>query len=392
MTTSTQPIFTLYVVWHPDYSYGGKIAELLRERFASVRHRDFAGDGGLSVIFRSTAPPGGQIPLPVDWDEAETTAVVVLADSMLAGDPARLDYVRELARNAQGKGLSANLFPVAMESAALGLGFEEQALLWDRWEGSDAEREHRLVSNLIHEFSRMLRHRLALLRRPPEAVEASLEDYLQKIRVFISHSKHDDDGETVARSIRDWLHDYGPLSSFFDVADIPPGTSFRDVLLHGIETSAVLALHTDSYSSREWCRREVIEAKRRHVPLVVVDCLREGDRRSIPYMGNAPIVRMNPGKRNRLGAVIECLLEEVFRTYLWRCRVERFREKHPCVLFTARPPELIALAALPAPENGDFTAIVHPDPRLGTDEARLFEAIAPNMRVRTLTEWLEGLQ
>lgn len=391
MATSTQPIFTLYVVWHPDYAYGGKIAELLRERFGGGRHRDFAGDRGLSVIFRNAAPPGGQIPLPVDWDEAETTAVVVLAESTLTGDSAWSDYVRELARNAQEKGLPANLFPVAMESAALGLGFEEQALRWDRWKGSDAEREHRLVSNLTHEFSRMLRHRLALLRRS-EAVETSLEDYLQKIRVFISHSKHDDDGETAARSIRDWLHDYGPLSSFFDVADIPPGTSFRDVLLHGIQTSAVVALHTDSYSSREWCRREIIEAKRRAAPLIVVDCLREGDRRSIPYMGNAPIVRMNPGERNRRGAVIECLLEEVFRTYLWRCRVERFREKHPCVLFTARPPELIALAALPDSGNVDFAAIVHPEPRLGADEALLFETVAPNVRLWTLNEWLDGLQ
>ena len=153
-----------------------------------------------------------------------------------------------------------------------------------------------------------------------------------------------------------------------------------------------MALHTDSYSSREWCRREIIEAKRRAAPLIVVDCLREGDRRSIPYMGNAPIVRMNPGERNRLGAVIECLLEEVFRTYLWRCRVERFREKHPGVLFTARPPELIALAALPASKNETDPAIVYPEPPLGTDEARLFETVAPKVRVWTLTEWLEGLQ
>ena len=390
METSTSPLFVLYVVWHPDYANGGKIAELLRERFGGARHRDFAGDRRLSVIFRSAAPPDERIPLSVDWDEAEITAAVVLAESALTGDSAWLDYVRELAWNAQTRGSSACLFPIAMELEWHALQLEEQALRWDRWEGSDAEREQRLVNNLTHEFSRMLRHRLALLRR--EATEKSLEDYLQKIRVFISHSKHDSDGEPIARSIRDWLHKYGPLSSFLDVHDLPPGVPFQEPLLHRIETSVVLALHTDSYSSREWCRREVIEAKRRHVPLVVVDCLRKGDRRSIPYMGNTPIVRMDTDERNGTGAIIECLLEEVFRTYLWRCRVEQFREKHPGVLFTARPPELIALAALPAPKNETGPAIVYPDPPLGADEARLFKDVAPNVRLWTLIEWLDGLQ
>ena len=68
-----------------------------------------------------------------------------------------------------------------------------------------------------------------------------------------------------------WLHAHSPLDSFFDVYDIPPGLSFGEVLLHQIGAGAVLAVHTDSYSSREWCRREVIEAKRRMVPMIVVD-------------------------------------------------------------------------------------------------------------------------
>ena len=234
-------------------------------------------------------------------------------------------------------------------------------------------------------FIRMLRHRL----RGPEAAEASLADYLEKIQVFISHSKHDDDGEPVARSIRDWLHEHSALSSFFDVHDIPAGLSFREVLLHQIETSAVVALYTDSYSSREWCRREVVEAKRRHVPMIVVDCLRDVDQRSIPYMGNVPVVRMGADQQDRIRTVIGCLLDEVFRTCLWRCRVEPFREAYSNVLFTARPPELISLATLPAHENKAGSAIVYPEPPLGTDEARLFSEIAPNVRTLTLTEWME---
>ncbi len=388
MEATTRPLFALYVVWHPSYANGGKIADLLRTHFSGDRHRNIAGDFGVSVIYRSEPAPGEIAPLPVDLDEAKTTAVAVLIDSSLAGDAAWSNYVRGLARNAQEKGLSARLFPIAMDSAGLDLQLEEQALLWHRWEGSNTEREQRLIVDLTHEFSRMLRHRLDLLRRPEEA-EAPLAGYLKKIQVFISHSKHDNEGEPVARSIRDWLHAHSTLSSFFDIHDIPAGLPFGDVLLHQIETSAVVALHTDSYSSREWCCREVIEAKRRHVPMVIVDCLRDIDRRGVPYMGNVPIVRMSPNRDDRIRIVVGCLLDEVFRAYIWRCRVERFRESHPDVLFTARPPELLSLAVLPTHPSEAGSAIVHPEPPLSADEARLFLEIAPDVRTLTLTKWLE---
>ena len=339
----------------------------------------------MSVIYRRETAPGELVPLSIDWDEAETTAVVVLMDSALARNQEWSNYVGELSRNAQTRGLSAQLFPVLMEPGGRDLPLELQALRWDRWEGSTVDREHRLVCDLTCEFIRMLRHRL----RGAQEAETSLTDYLEKIKVFISHSKHDDDGESVARKVRDWLHEHSGLSSFFDVHDIPAGLSFREVLLHEIEASALVALHTDSYSSREWCRREIVESKRRHVPMIVVDCLHDIDQRSIPYMGNVPVVRMGADQEDRIRRVIGCLLDEVLRTYLWHCRVEPFRATYSNVLFTARPPELISLATLPGQQSKTGSTIVYPEPPLGTDEARLFSEIAPNVRTLTLTEWME---
>lgn len=392
METTTRPFFALYVVWHPSNASGDKVATLLHQKFGRDIYQNVAGDLGLSVIYRSEAVHGESVPLPIDWDEAEITAVVVLVDSALDSDQAWSNYVQELSQNAKAKGrLLTRLFPVVMETGDRELQFEEQALRWDNWESSNAEPERRLVCDLTNEFSRMLRYRLDLFRRP-EVAEEPFPEYLKKFQVFISHSKHDDDGESVARSSRDWLHQNSVLSSFFDVYDIPPGSSFREVILHQIDTSAVVALHTDSYSSREWCRREVIEAKRRHVPMIVVDCLRDIDPRSIPYMGNVPIVRMSPDQRYRIGVVTECLLDEVFRTYLWCCRVEPFRARYPNVLFTARPPELILLATLPDRQSKTDSTIVYPEPLLGTDEARLFSEIAPNVRTLTLTKWMEENQ
>ena len=384
----TRPLFALYVMWHPSYPGGRMIADRLRTHFGSDLHMAIGEWRGVSVLERSAPVPGACTPLPIDWDGAEFTAVVVLTEATLVDDHSWVGYVRDTARTAHERGLPAGLFPVVMDRRGLEVAFEQQALRWDRWGMSDADRILRLTSDLTHEFCRMLRHRLDMLRGVGGG-EAALERYVEKIRVFISHSKHDGDGESVGRSIRDWIHTHSPLDSFFDVYDIPPGLSFGDVLLHQIGAGAVVAVHTDSYSSREWCRREIIEAKRRQVPIVVVDCVRDVDPRGMAYLGNAPVIRMEPARTDRIATVAGWLLDEVFRTWLWLCRVGRYLMDSPGVVFTARPPELIALAALPPHDGESAPTIVYPEPLLSADDERLFREVAPGVRVRTLTDWLE---
>ena len=388
MDMTTDPMFTLYVVWHPSYGEGQQIAELLRTHFGRDLYRGVGEERAVSVLERSQPVPGTLTPLPIDWDDTELTAVVVLAETSLIEDREWAEYVRAIAETARGRGLPAGFFPVTMDRRGLDLGVIQQSLRWDRWDASDVDPARRLISDLTHEFCRMLRHRLDQLRATGGGDDA-LGRYLDKIRVFISHSKHDGDGESVGSSIRDWIHTHSPLDSFFDVYDIPPGLSFGDVLLHEIGAGALLAVHTDSYSSREWCRREIIEAKRRLVPMIVVDCVRDADPRAMPYLGNVPIVRMDPDSTHRIGAVAGGLLDEVFRSWLWLCRIGPYIANSPGVLFTPRPPELIALAAVPSCGEDSVQAIVYPEPLMAADDERLFREIAPGVRVQTLTDWLE---
>ena len=388
MEITTHPLFALYVMWHPSYPGGRQIADQLRTHFGRDLYRAVEEERGVSVLERSESVPDSPTPLPIDWDDAEFTAVVVLAESTLIDDREWADHVRSIAQTAHRRGIPAGFFPVTMDRRGLELGVDQQALRWDSWDAPDAERIRRLTSDLTHEFCRMLRHRLDRLWATGTE-EMALERYLEKIRVFISHSKHDGDGELLGRSIRDWIHAHSPLDSFFDVYDIPPGLSFGEVLLRQIGAGAVLAVHSDSYSSREWCRREVIEAKRRMVPMVVVDCLQDIDPRAMAYLGNVPVVRMEPRRTDRIGTVASCLLDEVFRSWLWLCRIGPYLADSPGVLFTARPPELIALAAVPPGGEESAPTIVYPEPLLSADEERLFRVIAPGVRVQTLTEWLE---
>lgn len=387
MADPTRPFLVMYVVWHPKFDAGLTLAEALREHFRRKLYENVAGGTGLNVVFRYAAAHGSNVPLSIDLDESDTTAIIVLADTELAGDQDWKDYVTGLASAAESAGLSVRLFPIAIDRA--GLFLEEQALRWDQWAGTPPERRQRLINELTYEFCRMLRHFLEHLRHPAEG-EAALERYLQKVQIFLSHSKHDRDGDRIARIIRDKLHGGHGLASFFDVHDIPAGLRFHRVLLKQVQQSAVISIHTDSYSSREWCRREIIEAKRCNVPLVVANCIGDRDERGFPYLGNVPIVRMDPEAVDRIDAVIGRLLDEVLKDFLWKCKVVKYGTENQEVTFVPRPPELISLAALPPIHEVPEPTIVYPDPPLSAEEERLFELIAPHVRLRSFTEWLAG--
>ena len=162
------------------------------------------------------------------------------------------------------------------------------------------------------------------------------------------------------------------------------------VLDDSIQDSAVVSIYTDSYSSREWCRHEVLEAKRMNVPMLMVDCLQTVDERSFPYLGNVPVVRMDPSRAciAEIGQIMGRLLDEVFKGFLWRCRIEGLRKSHPEAHYIAHPPELISVAGLPARVREGERSIVYPDPPLGEEEVQLFAEVAHDVRLHSLGEWL----
>jgi TIR domain len=388
MSDPTRPFLVVYVLWHPEYAAGAGIAEALREHFRRKLFENVAGGTGLSVIFRSAAIPGNDAPPPIDLDDAETTAAIILADSHLVEDPGWVLYVHNLVEQTEVRGLGTRVFPVSIEARALDISIAEQVLRWDLWPGDDYQRRSRLISELAYELCRMLRHHLEHLKRPTEE-EAALTQYLKKVQIFLSHSKHDDDGDRIARAIRERLQAGHGLASFFDVHDIPSGLRFNKVLLLQVKLSAVVAVHTDSYSSREWCRQEIIEAKRWNVPLVVANCLTDLDERGFPYMGNVPIVRMNPRTADRIDVIIARLLDEVLKDFLWRCRVELARAlAEHSIVFMPRPPELISLTNVLKQSGRSASLIIYPDPPLSESEAQLFAEVAPRVRLQTMNRWL----
>jgi hypothetical protein len=389
MPQPTRPFIVIQIVWRPGCDVAGRLAEALYDHYRRDHISNVAGGTGLSVMYRFAPMPGARTPMEIDFTEAETTAVVVLMDETFASDPDYTGYARDLTERALAAGLGARVFPVALERSALrAVSHDLEAIRWDEWTVTPPEeRQRKLTAALTYEFCRMLRHYLALLTHPAQPAEA-LTRYLEKVRIFLSHSKHDAHGQTIAHAIRDSIHQETGLASFFDVLDIPAGLPFTEVLLHYVRVSAVVAIHTDSYSSREWCRREIIESKRANTPLVVANCITDIEERGFPYLGNVPVVRMEPDALHRIQFIIGRLLDETFKDFLWRCRIEVARRDGATgVVFLPRPPELISLVSVDARDE----TVVYPDPPIGMEEASLFQKVAPTLRLQSFTEWIAGL-
>jgi len=380
---------TIYIAWHPNFDQGAALARTLYEHYRRNLYENVAGGTGIPVFYRFEPPVGSSTPIDIDLDGSEASAIVILVDEHWAKDPEWVKWAHMLSEQTDAAGLRARLFPVAIDKAAIGVELPEQAIRWDKWAAQPHQNKHRrLLTSLSYQFCRMLRFYLEHLEHP-DASKDDLRRYLRRVSVFISHSKHDENGVEIALLIRNFLQD-GSFDNFFDVFDIPAGLRFNQVLLEKVRTSAVVAIHTDSYSSREWCRREMIEAKRYNVPLVVANCITDIDERGFPYMANVPIVRMDPIARDRIDVVVARLMDEVLKDFLWRSWI-KVVDAGPDVAFVPRPPELIALTTLQGRPD-EKRCLVYPDPPIGAEERSLFEIAAPSVLLLSATEWLAGGQ
>jgi hypothetical protein len=141
----------------------------------------------------------------------------------------------------------------------------------------------------------------------------TLEKSYAPVKLFLSHSKHGPEGTLIATELRDYGRQHLPIATFYDSNDIAAGHDFAKEILANAAESTVVVIHTDTYSDRSWCRKEVLAAKRFGSPVLVVDAVTVGEERLFPYLGNAPSVRWLFDSPRRCEIVIDAALREVLR-------------------------------------------------------------------------------
>jgi len=378
-----QPRLLIYVVWHPTFERGQKLAENIYAHFSRDPGRTNARGIGIPVFFRSAAVSAGQVPPRIAVDAAQHTAIIVLVDPQMVIDDGWETYVDDLWNQAGAAPDRHRLFPVAFDDTAYQLSPQIGAVNYIRLQGQSAEAGVGfLLNRLTNELGRLLTQRPTLASVETETTKGTSPP---KMRLFISHAKLD--GEKTALLLRDYIHKNLALDTFFDAIDIAAGFSFENEINAGIDTAAFAVVHTDAYASRVWCQHEVIRAKRHGRPIVVVHAIEEGEARSFPYIGNVPTIRWRAEDPPRVEAVVGLVLREVLRTEYFQQHFDDLKKLFDVpatVRALPRAPELLTCLALRADKN-KVPYFVYPDPPLAKQELDLLTELDPNLRLTTPT-------
>lgn len=226
------------------------------------------------------------------------------------------------------------------------------------------ERAVQIVYNRVaHELARRLRP--AVRQDSPDT---------RPIRVFVSHAKAD--GLTIAKALQTHFALEEPMCTFYDHVDLAAGGHWQDDLLDAAGRDVLLVLWTDHYSSRAWCRRELMAARRAEIGVVVISAAAVFEPWGFPLLGNAPIVRW--AGPETCGTVAEVAVREALRVGHAR-KVLDGQSRDDERVFVHRPdPWSILWAQQDAvrPLRPGMT-ILYPDPPLGPDVTRQLGTLFP---------------
>ena len=366
------PPIAIYVVWHPAFVAGKAYAEGLFGLLSRDVSDPLSQSLGIPVFFRSVTTEPSGVPIGIDFEAAKRTAVVALIDDELLSSPAWRIYLTALSEKAQVPGRDHFFLPVAFSERALSLP-KVSNLHFIRLDLQRPEtQDEYLEASVLHALCRRLAHVLG----PATGATAA------PLKVFLSHAKKD--GEEAAKEIQQRLQSPHGLESFYDTEDMPHGFEFNQEIDWSLNEgrTVLLAIQTDAFASRGWCRREVLRAKEYGRPVLVIDALRVGEARSFPYMGNVPTLRWAPENPIFWRSLLRALLIEALRFLyvpedLITLAVLCVPDSRPLALPHA--PEVLTflhrLKSHPPPEGTNL--VVYPDPPMAPEELALVQGSVP---------------
>jgi hypothetical protein len=300
-------------------------------------------------------------PAYVDLKPAARRVVIMPLD---AGALADSEWIRGCEEIAAALDTNDLLLPIALSPAVL--------------EMSSPLTEFNFIR--LHQLTEDLRLPV-FLNRVTHALCRLIGSSQDPVKVFLSHAKSD--GMGITRQVRNFLQEGSGVQNFFDAQDIPDGSRWRDVIHNAArERNVLLAIRTDDYASREWCRTEILDAKIGGSALVVLDALESMEARGFPYLGNAPSVRWQATEsRLAMESLLGVLLKQVLRFRYFPLRIADLcglNGIEPPAYVMPAPPELLTVLRAQRESAGN-NLLVYPDPPLGSEELGLVSEFAPDI-------------
>lgn len=377
--------FNIFVVWDEKFAEGQAYAKEIFDEF-NRKENDYSGESiGIPVKFITLS----QFDIKRVFDKCEYVAVVLLIDHKMI---INLDkwgrFIELICENCSDK---IRLYPVILCSTSAVkqlptiikkrnyIDINSIGKQTDNNEGKFNERIEKLIFELTHEFSRLLHGCNRVADIEPASTPAA-------IKIFLSHAR--EDGKDYADEFNRYLMTETSLDRFIDCCNIYKGDDFEETINQNIESAALLILCTDSYSSREWCQYEVLNAKSKNRPILLVDMLKEGEKRRFPYMANVRTMHMEYDEINdgKIRLIILKLLFETLRNKYSQMYLEYIVNLYSIKTATIfpYPPELYTLL-LRKNESKDFDMVLYSEPPLNKRELGVLTAYLPQIKFVTPT-------
>lgn len=347
----------VYVLYHSENKEGHEIYEQLYKLLC--RNADEPFFDGLDIPVYFSKGSDSQDINAVDYTRAEKTVVLLLLDQKMYISEAWRNMVKDIPNTS-----NVWLCPISQYQYAFDFSSRTE------YQQFISLKSYSVLDNWQEFKTRLFDYLIRSLSLDPK----------KKLKIFISHSKRDKDnlGRVNAENLRDYLRKETKGDSFYDVNDIVDGFRFDKQIESAIKDSLLIVLFTNTYSSREWCRRELLTAKKYQIPAIAVFMVNGDIDRVFPYIGNIPSTIYNGDWRPVLNLLFRTALDQYHELLL----LDRLSDEGTSVLPFS--PEAFSLSIVDVAKK----KVLYPEPPLGPEEIEILQAIRPDTKFYTPMQYL----
>lgn len=348
---------SVYVLYHSDNKEGSEIYERLYKLLCRDAGNPFFDGLDIPVYYSSGTDTKAINAL--DYSRAEKTVILLLIDQKMYISEAWRTIVKDIPN-------TPNVWLCPISQYQYAFDFSERT----EYQQFISLKTYSILANWQEFKTRLFDYLIRSLSPDPK----------KKLKIFISHSKRDKDnlGRVNAENLRDYLRKETKGDSFYDVNDIVDGFRFDKQIESAIKESLLIVLFTNTYSSREWCRRELLTAKKYKIPAIAVFMVNGDIDRVFPYIGNIPSTIYNGDWRPVLNLLFRTALDQYHELSL----LGKLSDADTSVLPFS--PEAFSLSVV----DGTKRKVLYPEPPLGPEEVEILQAIRSDTKFYTPMQYL----
>ncbi|MGI2106935.1 hypothetical protein ACRN9A_17540 [Shewanella frigidimarina] len=358
-----QPL-SVHYLWHPDNK--NELFESI-QYCANLMNRDpdrpYSRTIKVPTFFNTstTTTPPKDIPVL-----SEKTVIFLFISKYIVIDEKWCSFIQRMCSID-----SFRIVPIAVDDKAFNIPLEIKTKNFIRAFQFDINLyKENLLLSISHELYRLG------LNEEFNTLELGAES---SVKLFLSHAKDNGVGVGIANQLKSFI-DNTSLNNFFDTTDIAPGYLFNEEIKGHIAESTLIAIHSDTYSNRYWCQKEVQYTKELLRPMIAVDSVELYEDRKFPLSSNIPSIRVSATlDRDDLLKIVTFALLETIRFFYSKKLLNCYKNNNwfssESVILT-RPPEISDLCkfeTITTNNDGVSNIFIYPEPPVYKEELAPFE-------------------